>query len=540
MLAAVSAIVVGSGPSAAGTCLGLIRAGERDITVLDIGADLEPENRLSVARLRASNPDAWTGDDLLRITRRSTVRPGETLPQKLVYGSDYPFRDVGQISPMATGPGVDRTLISGARAGYSAAWGAQVLPFAADAFADWPFDVTRLGAHYRSIMEAVPIAAVSDDLAEKLPLWGRVREPFPLSPRGRRVLSRYERRREKLRRRGLVVGRGRVAADSRGCVLCNLCMTGCPYSLIYSSAQTIDALVASGAIRYRPGLRVTSVGGDESGAHVLVADASSTRGMHRFEADRVFVACGPFGTARLVLSSLSRFDQSLEMRESAQFVVPCVSTGYVAASEWKHAMGELSLLMTVQGMPGQDVHLQLYTRNEAFRDALPASVAWLLTEAGDRPRGLRWLPQPLDHLTVLLGYLPSRLSPALSVRLHRPLGENPPVFCVEEAGDPSAAPDVVRRAVRQLLRMAPALDLYPSPAHARLSPPGKSFHCGGCFPHAAAPRSWNQTDVVGRLEAWPTVHLVDGSVFPSFPSTTFTLTVMANAHRIATEALAAR
>jgi len=32
------------------------------------------------------------------------------------------------------------------------------------------------------------------------------------------------------------------------------------------------------------------------------------------------------------------------------------------------------------------------------------------------------------------------------------------------------------------------------------------------------------------------VHLLDASVFPSIPATTITLTVMANAHRIATQA----
>jgi choline dehydrogenase-like flavoprotein len=33
------------------------------------------------------------------------------------------------------------------------------------------------------------------------------------------------------------------------------------------------------------------------------------------------------------------------------------------------------------------------------------------------------------------------------------------------------------------------------------------------------------------------VHLVDASVFPAVAATTFTLTIMANAHRIATEVI---
>jgi choline dehydrogenase-like flavoprotein len=44
-----------------------------------------------------------------------------------------------------------------------------------------------------------------------------------------------------------------------------------------------------------------------------------------------------------------------------------------------------------------------------------------------------------------------------------------------------------------------------------------------------------QTDALGRPHGLERVHLVDSSVFPSIPATTITLSVMANAYRIATE-----
>jgi choline dehydrogenase-like flavoprotein len=42
-----------------------------------------------------------------------------------------------------------------------------------------------------------------------------------------------------------------------------------------------------------------------------------------------------------------------------------------------------------------------------------------------------------------------------------------------------------------------------------------------------------ETDVRGQLRDLPGVHLVDSSVLPSLPATTFTYTVMANADRVA-------
>ncbi len=90
--------------------------------------------------------------------------------------------------------------------------------------------------------------------------------------------------------------------------------------------------------------------------------------------------------------------------------------------------------------------------------------------------------------------------------------------------------------VRAMLRVAPTLDLWPVVPMISLSAAAKSYHFGSSFPHDRA-RSATTTDRTGRLAAWENIHLVDASVFPSVPATTFTLTIMANAHRIVSEAL---
>ena len=94
-------------------------------------------------------------------------------------------------------------------------------------------------------------------------------------------------------------------------------------------------------------------------------------------------------------------------------------------------------------------------------------------------------------------------------------------------------------ALRRLGRAAPALDLWPLLSHVTFSGAGKSYHFGSTFPHRR-PGAPGGTDRWGRLAAWDRVHLVDGSVLPTIASTTFTLTVMANASRIATEVLDGR
>ncbi len=95
-----------------------------------------------------------------------------------------------------------------------------------------------------------------------------------------------------------------------------------------------------------------------------------------------------------------------------------------------------------------------------------------------------------------------------------------------------------RQVMSKVVRAAPRLDLWPVLPMMFFSAPGKSYHFGGSFPHTDAPADGPlTTDRLGRMRQWSRVHLVDASVFPAVPATTFTLTIMANAHRIATEAL---
>jgi len=72
----------------------------------------------------------------------------------------------------------------------------------------------------------------------------------------------------------------------------------------------------------------------------------------------------------------------------------------------------------------------------------------------------------------------------------------------------------------------------------RLAAGGKSYHFGGTFPHTKGGVSAALgSDRLGRVRSWQRIHVVDASVFPTIPAMTFTLTIMANAHRIASESL---
>ena len=63
------------------------------------------------------------------------------------------------------------------------------------------------------------------------------------------------------------------------------------------------------------------------------------------------------------------------------------------------------------------------------------------------------------------------------------------------------------------------------------------YHFGASFPMKVVPKEMTDTDVLGRPFGWQNVHVVDTSVLPNIPGTTVGLLTMANAHRIASEAV---
>ena len=96
---------------------------------------------------------------------------------------------------------------------------------------------------------------------------------------------------------------------------------------------------------------------------------------------------------------------------------------------------------------------------------------------------------------------------------------------------------MLRAILLRLVQSARILDLYPAIPMLRLSPAGKSYHWGGSFPHMTDRSSIFSSDRLGRVGSWQRIHVADAAVFPTVPAMTYGLTVMANAHRIASESL---
>jgi ferredoxin len=527
-----SALIVGSGPAAAGVALALSRCSNLSISVIDLGLQLENRQRIVQDRLAANAPVQWDETDIDVISASSIGPKVGGLREKTAFGSDFAFRDIGQLAQVVTLPGVHDRLISAAFGGFSNVWGSQVLPFSAATFDQWPIPLADLEPHYRAVLAQIPYAGEHDDVADLLPLYGSPQALPPPSTRGCMVLARYERHRKPVNEAGVVLGKARLAFQADNCVRCGLCMTGCPYELIYSTQSTFTSLVASRRVEYRRGLMALKLDEDWSGPTVLVKDIANGR-LERLSADRIYVACGAVGTTRLVANSLELFNRDLTLQDSAAFTIPLISTRATPdpRTESTFTLGQFNILARMD-IKGRDiVQMHCYTYNPAFSDGMPGFLkkSWASPVA----------EQMLRRTSFGIGYLPSWASPSLHVRVEPPGAEDqlPPMHIWRDAPE-WRSNRLLRSFFGRLVRVARHLDLWPALPMLSLPVGGKGYHSGGSFRHdETASSSADRTDRLGRVDRWSRIHLVDGSVIPSVAATTFTLTLMANAHRIGVESL---
>ena len=527
--AATSILIIGSGPAAAGAALALLEDPAVSITIVDLGVRLEAENTEARDRVARTDEAAWRADDLAVIQHQPVTVGGGRLPQKRTFGSDYPFRDLGQQRDLHDDlSGATPPIVSAAFGGFSNVWGAQTMPFSRATFDSWPVSLEELRPHYAVALEEMNVSGEHDALSLLFPHIVPPEALPPVSTRTRDVLTRFEDHRSDVESLGITVGHARVALQSKACTRCGLCMTGCPTQLIYSASQTFDRLVATGRVTLRSGVMAVRVAEDDQGPLVVVKDIA-TSGLETFRADRIFVGCGGMGTTRLVLGSLGPEHRSLELLESVQFILPALSRR--GADDLRSArnftLTQFNMVYDDSGTGLDLVQVHFYPNNPAMEREFPDLIQ------GPAFAGLR--SGTLRRLSVGLGYLPSWASPPITLHA-RPTGPTSLPELTIERENSKVPPPMLRRFITAMLRAAPSLDLWPVVPMISVSAATKSYHFGGTFPLSDTAGGL-RTDRLGRLEQWSRIHLIDGSVFPSVPATTFTLTVMANAHRIATAAL---
>jgi choline dehydrogenase-like flavoprotein len=516
--------IIGSGPAGVACAQALLARGA-SVLMLDAGLELEADRAGLVRSLAGKEPGQLTADDLLAF--KGKMEPTvKGLPQKLIFGSDFPYRDTEKEIPWrGRDVGLEPSLALG---GFSNVWGSAMLPYRDDDLAGWPVKNTELAPHYRAVTALTGLAAQTDDLAEMFPLY--CDEPRPLQPSRTAdlFLGNLSRHRRELRAAGWRFGRSRLAvraagnSQGPGCKLCGLCLSGCLYGCIFNSADTVREMQANPRFKYQRDSIVTELRETPDRVTINGYDRLS-RAPFSLAANRVYLAAGVIPTAQILLRSQSDYDQPVRLRDSQYFLLPLLLARRTrrVQTESLYTLSQLFLELNDPAVSPHTIHLQLYTYSDLIHQAVRQSLG---------PLGM-FSPMLAERLIIIQGYLHSDESSEIEMTLKR--NGDKDFLALEGRLNPETRPKL-KKLMRALLRQSLRFGGIVVPPQLQLTPPGRGFHSGASLPMRREPGKF-ESDCLGRPFGWDRVHVVDASVLPSIPATTITFSVMANAHRIGWE-----
>lgn len=392
-----------------------------------------------------------------------------------------------------------------------------------------------MGAAYQVVADRIGISGARDDTAPYcLGDLRRIQPAPPLEPNLAGLLTAYERRRTRFNREGFRFGRSALALltepkDGRepasGSDMDFWSDSG---RSAYRSWITMDALRADGAVEYLDGRLVTRF---EERADAVTVDAARGDGSdtERLSARRLVLAPGALGSARIVLRSLSEPGRRLPLLSNPYTYMPCVQPRMLGRAIPARKPSFSPLMMCHDpGDGGELLHAAFFSYRSLLLFKLAREVPLAFRDAR------RIVHELMSSFTIAGIHHPDRGDPSRTVRLvpHADSPTRDALAADYRLRDHEQRANDKREAL--VARMLRRLGCFP--LKTIRTPHGASIHYGGTLPFATDGASFT-LDGSGRLAGTRRVYVADGSGLRYLPAQGITLTLMANAHRVAAEVL---
>ncbi len=410
-----------------------------------------------------------------------------------------------------------------AAGGLSNAWGCGVAAFGAAELP--PLDIAQRsalrGGYERAALRMGLSGANDDAIADELGLDGWAGPPLDLDELHERL---WRRRGQVAMQNGLLLGRARVAVlredaqDGRlGCDYSGMCLWGCARRATWSARRDVEALERMPGVEIDRGMLVERLVRDGDAWRVECTGRGKTPRSYR--ATRVLLGAGTLASTRLALAALERPPPAVRLLSNPMAAFLLLCPGALGRARGRSfGLAQLSFLL-------RDV----YDREPAFGNlfstaGLPVSE-FLSHLPITRRAGLPLLRALLPAAIVGNVFLPGSLSAHTATldrnnNLHVAAGAHPML---------GGALQQVRNRLRADLRR---LGGWMLPGSFVAGAPGADLHYAGTLPMRTHPMA-HECHSTGEIAGLPGVYAIDGASLALLPAKPHTLTIMANADRIA-------
>ena len=497
--------VIGSGASAVGALTGLFKqASDVEITLFDVGQRV-------AAPPEIENPSQeWIADfydDIYRKIR--AIQPYKFPPPKTHFGEAIAKQPVGDRW---------RVFRSETFGGLTNYWGATLLPFTDREMAKWPINKEALQPYYEAIAQLVGLTGGSDALNDYYSDFSTRPSIKPTAMLGEldRVVNRSDLKRSAPFK--ILSGLNRCAIETRkdhprGCVYCGECLAGCFRDSIYSARHTMSQYKRDArCVKVIEG-RVRRIEEGGRRIHIDTAQGSIT------ESDfaKVFLCAGCLASTEIMMTSLG-ISRGPVVTDNAVYVFPILYLGKLpreAANEAYLALCNLIFACIPQSQAKHSAQVLIYPNFDyLWRYNMPTKL-WAMSKTifGALRSRLFW-GRLYIHSDQSQAYAMEMKRNQMSLEVARKMTDRTHVNEWMKG---------IRAVVNQNGFYIPPI------------PPiqeATNSHYGGTLPYGG-----ELVKVPASSEVMPGVYLCDGACFPESPAMVPTFTLMANAMRVATEAM---
>ena len=503
------AIVVGSGPSGAHAAKRLLEFGLH-VTMLDYGNDAPALREVIPAgdfeELRRTDPGQ----------RAYFLGPASS---RFTPPREFVVADAAQLLPVEsqTFAPVQSLALGGLGAGWGA--GAPTFePFELEAAGLPPEEMDR---YYDDVVADVGVSASADD--DTAPYVARRRgaqPPAQLDENARSLLEAYAGHRDRLRAQGFALGHAPLAMLTQARAdrgrdanpYDDMDFYGDARRSIYRPRYTIEELRQHREFTYIGGALVREFE-ERDGVVVVCAERHGERIVQSARA--LVLAAGALNTARIVLRSQHRAGASAPLLCNPMSYLICVNRRMLGrpARGPRHSLAQLMGVFTPAHRAGDRVIASLYSYRSLMNFRLVREMPLPLTLGVAAARLLA------TSLTIVAIHHPERSSPNKTLELDPDGWTLRPRY--ELSAQERRARDRDCDGIRRALAAIGCVTLR------RIdTPPGSSIHYAGTV----------RTDGSGKVAACDRVFAADASGWKALPAKGLTLTLMANARRVASHA----
>lgn len=520
-------IIVGSGPSGVSAAFPLLNSGLK-VLMLDGGREARvklPTQEFLAARTEDDAQWEWmVGRDYHALKMKDSVSP-----KLRVSTHNYVFEDFAVQNQIRSQEFI--AIGSLAKGGLSNTWGCGVAKLSDSILDTLPFPKAEMNLSYASVAKRMGISGASDDdLTDYFGLDEWAQPPLKMDLVHDWIFARYSKQKHKLASLKFQLGRSRVAAiseDFAGRNACNLsgtCLWGCSRRALYTSSDQLPLLRVHSNFHELSGVIVNKISSSNNLVRVNGYDSRQTKHV-TFTSRKLILAAGSLASTRLVLQALQH-----------KSAIEILSAPTAAFLLWFPRFLGLKR-RPVFGLGQLSFHMALKENRSVFGSTFSTQgipVSEFVTHLPIRRRnGIKLLSRLLSSCLVGNLFLSEGLYSS-KARL-----QNDGTLAISGTYNRSVVADVMQDTARKLRKAYAKLGGVILPGSFTVGKPGGDIHYAGTLPMREQP-VMGETSANGEVLGLQGVYVVDGASFPILTEKSPTLTLMANADRIARKIAASK